>query len=68
MLRHFEFISGQSAKFWGIEQQSNKVTVRYGRLHRPGQEQTKTFRDDQVASQHVEKMVGQKIKKGYVER
>jgi predicted DNA-binding WGR domain protein len=67
MPRHFEFVSDTSAKFWEIVQQGNQVTVRFGRLDTPGQTQTKTFRDDGAASRHVEKMVGQKTTKGYVE-
>lgn len=67
MPRHFEFISDTSAKFWRIARQGSKVTVRFGRLQTPGQEQTTTFTDDQAASRHVEKMIGQKVKKGYVE-
>jgi predicted DNA-binding WGR domain protein len=67
MPRHFEFINDISAKFWEIDQNCKQVTVRYGRLHTPGQTQIKTFRDDEAASRHVEKMVGQKTNKGYVE-
>ena len=66
--RHFEFLEGGSAKFWEITAAGNDVTVRFGRIGTQGQTQTKTFVDEAAAVQHAEKLIGEKTKKGYVER
>ena len=67
MKRRFEFVRGGSAKFWEIQQNSCEVIVRFGRLGTPGQTQTKNFAVPISAQKHVDKMIGQKIGKGYVE-
>lgn len=67
MTRHFEFVEGNSSKFWEISSSGNEVTVRFGRIGTDGQTQTKTFADTGAANQHVEKLIGEKTKKGYVE-
>jgi predicted DNA-binding WGR domain protein len=67
MTRHFEYIGGDSAKFWEISPQGNDVTVRFGRIGTQGQTQTKTLADAGAAQRHVEKLIGEKTKKGYVE-
>ena len=43
MTRRFEFVSGNSAKFWEIRLAGTAVTVRFGRLGTEGQMQAKTF-------------------------
>lgn len=68
MNRYFEFIGGTSAKFWEVTVSASDVTVRYGRLGTSGQTQTKTLDDAAAAQQHAEKLVGQKLEKGYVEK
>jgi len=65
--RYFEFVEGNSAKFWEISSQGNEVTVRFGRIGTEGQTQVKSLSDAEAANQHVEKLVGEKTKKGYVE-
>jgi DNA ligase-1 len=67
MTRHFELVEGKSAKFWEISTHGNDVTVRFGRIGTEGQTQTKTLADAEAANRHVEKLVGEKTKKGYVE-
>lgn len=67
MTRHFEYIEGSSAKFWDISRQDSAVTVRFGRIGTQGQSQTKTFGDADAATRHVEKLIAEKTKKGYVE-
>ena len=67
MTRHFEYIEGNSAKFWEISPRGNDVTVRFGRIGTQGQTQTKTLPDADAAERHVEKLIGEKTKKGYVE-
>jgi len=45
MTRLFEFVAGNSAKFWEVSQVGAEVIVRYGRLGAQGQTQTKTLVD-----------------------
>ena len=67
MKRYFEFVEGSSAKFWEISQSGKDVTVRFGRVGTDGQTQTKTLADAAAATKHAEKLVGEKVKKGYQE-
>jgi predicted DNA-binding WGR domain protein len=67
MTRRFEFIGGGSAKFWEAVVSGCDVTVRYGRLGSDGQSLTKTFADVEAAQRHAEKLIGEKLKKGYKE-
>lgn len=67
MARHFESIEGNSAKFWEVSRQVSEVTVRFGRMGTQGQTQTKSFGDAEAATRHVEKLIADKTKKGYVE-
>ncbi len=65
--RHFEFKDDKSSKFWEITQSSNTVTVRYGKTGTNGQSQEKAFADAAAAGKHVEKLIVEKLDKGYVE-
>jgi predicted DNA-binding WGR domain protein len=65
--RYFEFVGGTSAKFWEIGTSGNEVTVRFGRIGTEGQTQVKTFADAAAANKHAERLVGQKVGKGYRE-
>ena len=67
MTRRFEFVGGTSAKFWEVDRAGKDVTVRFGRLGTSGQQQTKSLRTLEAAQRHVEKLVGEKLAKGYVE-
>ena len=67
MHRRFEFIGGNSAKFWEVETSGVEVTVRYGRLGSKGQIQDKTFPDAVTALAHAEKLIAEKLGKGYRE-
>ena len=66
--RHFEFIGGASRKFWEISQSGDSFTVRFSRIGTAGQSQTKTFGDEGTAKREAEKLVAEKLRKGYVER
>ncbi|MBX7207638.1 MAG: DUF4011 domain-containing protein [Verrucomicrobiaceae bacterium] len=66
-LRRFEFIEGGSQKFWEIGQTGCDMTVRYGRIGTNGQTQTKTFPDEARTTREVQKLITEKVKKGYVE-
>jgi DNA ligase-1 len=65
--RRFEFVNGASDKFWEIEVQGSAVTVRFGRNGTTGQSSIKNFKDSDSAQKHAEKMIGEKLGKGYVE-
>jgi predicted DNA-binding WGR domain protein len=67
MKRYFEFVGGNSSKFWEVSTSGNEVTVRFGRIGTGGQTQTKTLADDDAAVKHAEKMIAAKLAKGYRE-
>lgn len=64
---HLEYINESSDKFWEIETNGNSFTVVYGRNGTGGQSQTKTFDDEAKCLKEAEKLVAEKIKKGYSE-
>ena len=67
MKRRFEFVGGTSAKFYEVEVAGNSVNTRYGRIDSPGQSQAKSFNDPTAAMKHANKLIEQKLAKGYVE-
>lgn len=67
MKRHFEFIGGNSAKFWEATVNGSTVTVCFGRIRTEGQTLTKTLPDATAAQRHADKLIAAKVKKGYVE-
>ena len=64
--QRFEFADEKSSKFWEIRVDGASVEVRYGKIGTNGQNQTKEFDDESAALKHAEKMVGEKLKGGYV--
>ncbi len=66
--REFHFSEGTSNKFWKISLDSTTFTVHYGKIGTAGQVQTKEFADAAAARQAAEKLIQEKIKKGYVEQ
>ena len=54
-----------SNKFWEAGIHQNKLIVRYGRVGTKGQVQVKTFDNIEKAIQEKEKMIKEKIGKGY---
>ena len=67
MTRRFEFVAGNSAKYWEIATTGREVRVRFGRLGTSGQVQTKSFISDAAATRHAQQRVTEKLGKGYVE-
>jgi predicted DNA-binding WGR domain protein len=67
MKRYFEFVGGNSAKFWEISTSGSEVTVRFGRIGTEGQTQVKVLANADAAARHVETLVSQKVAKGYRE-
>ncbi len=67
MQRRLEFIEGSSAKFWEVRVEGSEVTVTFGRIGTAGQTQTKSLADPAAAQKHADKLIRQKLGKGYVE-
>src|SRR5690349_10712382 len=65
--REFQFVEGSSNKFWAISLNGNRFVVQWGRTGTSGQEQTKEFTTDAEAKKQYDKLVAEKLKKGYVE-
>jgi predicted DNA-binding WGR domain protein len=66
-MRHFEFRDDKSSKFWNIELQGESFTAQFGNIGTDGQTQVKKFADVSKAKKEHDKLVAEKIKKGYVE-
>lgn len=60
-----QFSEGSSDKFWKIRLEGNSFTVHYGRVGTSGQSQTKSFTSDAEARKNYDKLVAEKLKKGY---
>jgi predicted DNA-binding WGR domain protein len=67
MKRQFEFVAGNSSKFWDVSVANCTVTICFGRIGTSGQSQTKEFADASSAQRHADKMIAEKIRKGYLE-
>jgi predicted DNA-binding WGR domain protein len=65
--RRCEFVEGTAAKFWEILRQGTMITIRYGRIGTQGQTLTKSFDTDERAERELEKLLGEKLRKGYRE-
>jgi predicted DNA-binding WGR domain protein len=65
--RSLHYCDGKSDKFWTIILDGKSHTVHYGRVGTVGQTQTKEFSSEAEALKSYEKLVNQKLKKGYVE-
>ncbi|WP_276502432.1 AAA domain-containing protein [Terrimonas pollutisoli] len=59
------FTDATSNKFWEAAVQDDKLIVRYGRVGAKGQVQVKTFADAATTAKEKEKMVKEKLGKGY---
>ena len=67
MSRYFTFEDEKSSKFWMIETDGICFTVRYGRIGSEGKESIKNFATKEIREKESEKLIAEKIKKGYVE-
>ncbi len=66
-MRTFTFSHGRSNKFWNIELRGCGFTVVYGRIGTVGATLSKTFADEATARKEHDKLVAEKLAKGYVE-
>ncbi len=66
-MRTFTLSDAKSHKFWNIDLQGKALTVTYGRIGTAGQTQTKTFPSAAAAQKEHDKLVREKLAKGYRE-
>ncbi len=64
--RRFEFVVGNSSKFWEVRTQGTDVFTSYGRIGSAGQTSCKTMESAEAATAHAAKLVQEKTRKGYV--
>lgn len=67
MKKHLTFKDDKSDKFWSIEVTGTSFTVTYGKTGTDGQTSTKDFDTEEKCMKEVEKLVNEKLKKGYEE-
>lgn len=65
--RYFEFKEKDSSKFWEITVCGKEVSIHYGKIGTAGQNTVKELPTPDEASAHAEKVIGEKIRKGYKE-
>src|SRR5262245_53628472 len=66
-VREVHFQDGASNKFWTIELGANSYTVHFGRMGTSGQTKTKEFSSEAAAQAAYDKLIAEKITKGYKE-
>jgi predicted DNA-binding WGR domain protein len=67
MKKYLKYIDGNSDKFWQIEVTGLEYTVTYGKNGTSGTSQTKSFSTDEECLKSAEKVLAEKVKKGYSE-
>jgi predicted DNA-binding WGR domain protein len=65
--RRLEFVEGTSRKFWQIRREGPDVVIAFGRIGTTGQSQRKQFADAGHAQAEIEKLVAEKLRKGYLD-
>jgi predicted DNA-binding WGR domain protein len=66
--RYFEFSDSKSSKFWEIALVGSRHSVRFGRIGAAGQELAKEFESSGAARIDFERLVREKLAKGYQEK
>ena len=67
MKRRFVYQDAKSDKFWDIEFEGTTQTVVYGKTGTAGHETVKEFATAEECTKESEKLIAQKLKKGYTE-
>ncbi|WP_314818159.1 DUF4240 domain-containing protein [Capnocytophaga gingivalis] len=67
MKRRFVYQDAKSDKFWDIEFEGTTQTVIYGKTGTAGREAVKEFATAEECTKESEKLIAQKLKKGYTE-
>jgi len=65
--RSLHFEQGASRKFWRAALRGSELTVSYGRIGSTGQSLLRQFETPERAMREMEKLVDEKLRKGYVE-
>ncbi|MES2015396.1 MAG: AAA domain-containing protein [Pseudomonadota bacterium] len=65
--RSLRFEQGTSRKFWRVSVQGAELRVKYGRIGSAGQDNVKQFDSAERALRELNKLVEEKLRKGYVE-
>ncbi len=66
-MRRWELVGGGSSKFWEAAVDGASVTVCYGRIGTEGRTQIKALASAEAAGAQFDKLVAEKVKKGYLE-
>ena len=66
-MRTFTCADGKSNKFWNIELKERSFTVQFGKAGTTGQTQVKEFANEAAALKAHDKLVAEKLAKGYRE-
>lgn len=66
-MRSLQFMDGKSSKFWRIELEGASHTVTFGRIGTDGTSQSKEFASPAEARKSYDKLLSQKLAKGYVD-
>lgn len=66
-MRYFEFNDEKSNKFWQVLHSGTELRVTWGKIGTNGQSQIKNFDDEHKARLAKDKLIAEKLKKGYVE-
>ena len=64
--QRFEYVDEKSSKFWEIRVAGLSVDVCFGRIGTKGSNQSKLFPGAEMARSHAEKLLLEKVGKGYV--
>ena len=67
MKRNFIYQEELSNKFWDIEYSGKEQKITFGKIGTKGRETIKEYSNEQECVKESEKLIAQKIKKGYVE-
>jgi predicted DNA-binding WGR domain protein len=66
-VRRFEFIQGNQAKFWEVARRGATLTVASGRIGGAPKSKTKQLLDYMAAEQEFDRLIRDKLRRGYVE-
>ncbi|MDI7215029.1 leucine-rich repeat domain-containing protein [Leptospira santarosai] len=67
MKKYLTYQDEGSNKFWSIDVSGSTFTVTFGKAGSSGQSSVKTFDDEQECLKEAEKLLREKLKKGYLE-
>ncbi|WP_061206984.1 leucine-rich repeat domain-containing protein [Leptospira santarosai] len=67
MKKYLTYQDEGSNKFWSIDVSGSTFTVTFGKVGSSGQSSVKTFDDEQECLKEAEKLLREKLKKGYLE-